>query len=100
MIDHKRAEIIARRKEELPDGSIVSIVIWLLPERTIERPHGYKYRLNYSAVDGTTLVRYDNRAGKGDHKHIGEIETAYEFESVERLVKDFYADVRAQGDRP
>jgi hypothetical protein len=72
-------------------------VIWLLPEERTERPHGYKYRLNYSASDGITVVRYDNAKGKGDHTHIGEIQTAYEFESVEKFVRDFFADLRALG---
>ena len=82
---------------EFPDGSIISIVIWLLPENTAERPHGYKYRLNYSASDGHTLVRYDNERHKKDHKHIGKNETVYEFESVEKLVRDFFADIRTLG---
>jgi len=92
-----KAQIHTRIKQQFADGSILSIVIWLLPEETEERPHGYKYRLNYSAPGGSTLVRYDNETGKGDHKHIGEIETAYQFESVEKLVRDFFADVRAAG---
>jgi hypothetical protein len=72
-------------------------VIWLLPQAETDRPHGYKYRLNYSRGDGTTVVRYDNERGKGDHKHIGEVETEYRFDSVEKLVRDFFADIRAHG---
>jgi predicted transcriptional regulator len=30
------------------------------------------------------VLRYDNEAGKGDHKHIGTFETAYVFESPRR----------------
>lgn len=89
--------IHTRIKYKLVDGSTISIVIWLLPAKTQERKHGYKYRLNYSANDGTTIVRYDNETGKGDHKHIGEIETVYEFESIEKLVNDFFSDVRTFG---
>jgi hypothetical protein len=33
-------------------------------------------------VDGVCVLRYDNEAGKGDHKHIGTVETAYVFESL------------------
>ena len=43
------------------------------------------------------MVRYDNERGKGDHKEVREIETAYEFESVEKLISDFFADVRTLG---
>jgi len=40
------------------------------------------------------VVRYDNEAGKGDHRHYGEREEPYRFESVERLLSDFAADVK------
>jgi len=44
---------------------------------------------------GVRLVLFDNERGKGDHKHIWEIETSYYFESVEKLTADFLAAVRA-----
>lgn len=46
------------------------------------------------------LVGYDNEVGKGDHRHIGDVETAYRFTTPEQLVADFLADVRrARGKR-
>jgi hypothetical protein len=39
------------------------------------------------------VLRYDNEAGKGDHKHIDAEEVAYAFSTVERLVTDFFQDV-------
>jgi len=39
------------------------------------------------------VLRYDNEAGKGDHKHIGKREVPYEFVSVQRLLDDFLTDV-------
>jgi len=39
-------------------------------------------------------MRYDNEAGKGDHRHIGVREFPYEFSDVDRLLEDFYSDVR------
>jgi hypothetical protein len=76
------------------DGSTASMVIWELPQPTKERPHGYKYRLNYYAIDGITLVRYDNSHGhgKGDHKHILDKIYPYKFISVEKLLSDFKYD--------
>lgn len=94
MIIPFRARIHTRIRAELPGGSLISIVIWVLPEPTKERPHGYKYRLNYSAMDGTTLVRYDNALGEGDHKHLGEARSVYKFESIDRLQSDFWSDVQ------
>jgi hypothetical protein len=61
------------------------------------------FRLKYSLFygrDGLRIVGYDNERGKGDHKHLGEMETRYRFVSVEKLVADFLADVeRATNER-
>ncbi len=81
----------------MPDGSIVEIVVWQLPNPTPERLHGLKYRLNYSLANGTTVVRFDNELGKGDHKHVRGIEYPYQFKSLERLLADFRKEVREQG---
>jgi len=70
---------------------LVEMVIWRLPAATDERPHGLKYRL-FCGRSGDCLVRYDNEAGKGDHRHYGPREESYVFESVERLVDDFRQD--------
>jgi hypothetical protein len=87
-----RAKRIFYDKAVLPDGAIVEMTIWQLPKPSSERPHGPKYSLFYGR-DGVRIVGYDNERGKGDHKHIGELETPYKFESAEKLVADFLADV-------
>ena len=51
---------------------IVEMVIWRLPKATPDRPHGIKYRF-YLGRDNGCLVRYDNEAGKGDHRHYGQL---------------------------
>ena len=79
-------------KATLPDGSIVEMTIWQLPQATTERMHGLKYRLFYGR-HGKRIVAYDNELGKGDHKHIGAVESRYRFVSVEKLVSDFFRDV-------
>lgn len=38
-------------------------------------------------------MRYDNEAGKGDHRHYGGREESYQFASFDQLLDDFYADV-------
>lgn len=45
-------------------------------------------------ADGSDVIRYDNERGKGDHLHIKEEETPYRFETVKKLVLDFYEAVR------
>lgn len=87
------ARPLFREKHVLPDGSIIEMVIWQLPRRTADRPHGIKYRLYYGSADGRCLVRYDNETGKGDHRHDEERESPYPFVDVETLVSDFLGDV-------
>ena len=73
------------------DNIIVEMVIWQLPARSVERPHGLKYRFFCGTAD-TCIVRYDNETGKGDHRHYGEQETGYCFLSIEKLLEDFRND--------
>lgn len=73
------------------DELTVEMVIWELPEQTRERSHGLKYRL-YCGRGGECIVRYDNEAGKGDHRHYGDREESYDFTSLDRLVEDFRED--------
>lgn len=40
-------------------------------------------------------VRYDIERGKGDHRHVAEVETPYEFVSLDRLLDDFERDIQA-----
>ena len=75
---------------------IVEMVIWQLPETTQERPQGLKYRL-FCGRKGECLVRYDNEAGKGDHRHYGAREEAYEFQGIEKLLADFRTDCERTG---
>ena len=73
-------------KKQLYHGGIIEMVIWRLPSVDSERPHGLKYRLVY-VREGKRLVGYDNERGKGDHKHIGEEELVYVFQSVDSCLK-------------
>lgn len=97
MISYTKAILVHKYHRELTDGTRIDIVIWKLPNSTAERPHGFKYRLNYSSTNGETIVRFDNRSGKADHKHIRDKQLPYEFKSVEQLFIDFEVDVIEQG---
>jgi hypothetical protein len=87
-----KAKRIFYDKAVLPGGEIVEMTIWQLPQPSVERPHGLKYTLFYGR-DGERIVGYDNEQGKGDHKHLGLIETPYKFINAEQLVADFLADI-------
>jgi hypothetical protein len=39
------------------------------------------------------VLRFDNEAGKGDHKHLDEIEEPYVFSNLEALQADFLAEI-------
>ena len=47
---------------------IVEMVIWHLPENSVERPHSLKYRF-FCGTAEICFVRHDNETGKGDHRH-------------------------------
>ena len=70
------------------------MVLWQLPHKTPDRPHGLKYRLDYGLGDGTCLVRFDNESDKGDHKRLGSQAESYRFIDVETLVADFLAEIK------
>lgn len=89
-----KAVLIYRKTEIRSDGIKLEMVIWQLPTPTPDRQHGLKYRL-WAGRDGKTLVRYDNEAGKGDHKHVGRAEKPYVWRGMSALVEDFLNDVEA-----
>jgi hypothetical protein len=44
-------------------------------------------------VDGVCVLRYDNEAGKGDHRHFNKKQAAYTFKTAGKLVADFQRDI-------
>jgi len=88
-----RAKLIYHEKFIYADGAIREMVLWKLPNKTTDRPHGLKYRLYYGLSDGTCIVRYDNESGKGNHRHIKGKEKSYQFKDVETLVADFLEEI-------
>ena len=66
------------------------IVAWKVPQPVPDSAHGYKYRLAL-VVDSRWVLRYDNEAGKGDHRHVGEAEQSYAFSTIEQWVADFFS---------
>lgn len=87
------AQLITQRKLVLDGGALIEINVWELPTPVPPCQHLYKYRL-YFGKDGTCFVRYDNERGKGDHRHVGDTETAYVFSTLDTLLRDFYEDVK------
>jgi len=92
-MQYMKAKPLTRRTERRDDGSAIHLVIWELEAPLAPCRHPYKYRLAY-VVDGVCVVRYDNERGKGDHRHVGEVEQDYVFSTPRQLVADFMTDVK------
>lgn len=88
-----KARLIFKTRRHVGDAMFADLVIWLVPEPLRNSAHAFKYRLAF-VVDGVCVMRYDNEAGKGDHKHIGDNEYPYVFEGIEKLMLDFEADMK------
>ena len=87
-----KATCIFRDRMDYPDGAIIEMVIWQVPRPVPGSGHSLKYSLFYG-YPGERVVGYDNERGKGDHRHLGNVEDTYVFTSVEALIADFLADV-------
>jgi hypothetical protein len=94
-----KAERLFHQRLDYEDGSIVEILLWRVPTPVPPSTHGLKYSLFYGRP-GIRQVGYDNERGKGDHKHLLEIEQPYLFSTVEQLIADFWADVREIRGKP
>lgn len=88
----KAISLISRRVT-VRESVFAEIVLWKVPEPVKGSQHPYKYRLALVA-EGICVLRYDNEAGKGDHRHIGGGEVPYQFTGVDSLLNDFRSDIR------
>ena len=86
------AELLLRTRLALSETEFVEIVIWRVPAPVRGSPHHFKYRL-VLVSEGICVLRYDNEAGKGDHKHLDDREVPFDFTDLEQLQADFWADV-------
>jgi len=86
--------VVTRFKDVTPEGGVIELVVWRVPEPAPPATHGCKYRAAY-AVGGVRVVGFDHERGKGDHCHIAGRERPYAFTTVARLVEDFIAAVDA-----
>jgi uncharacterized protein DUF6516 len=87
-----KAELLVRRRVATHADAFVETVIWRVPQAVSGSAHGFKYRLAY-IVDDVCVLRYDNEAGKGDHRHWNGRQTTYVFVDMEKLLADFKRDI-------
>jgi hypothetical protein len=87
-----KAKLLVKQRVIITEHSFAEMVIWDLPEPLGGSQHSFKYRLAF-VVGGKCVLRYDNEAGKGDHRHLNGRERTYQFESSRQLASDFFADI-------
>ena len=92
MFSNMKAEMLVDERHVLDVQTFVEIVVWRLPRPARGSAHRFKYRLALVA-DGVCVLRYDNEAGKGDHRHVRGAEEPYRFTTPETLLADFWGDV-------
>lgn len=87
-----KARLLLDERHQLRPDAFVSLRVWDVPIAVRGSSHRYKYALAF-VVGGVCVLRYDNEAGKGDHKHIGIAERPYDFTTPAQLLSDFWRDV-------
>lgn len=87
-----KATELLRRRIVFRETAFAELVVWQLPKPLPGSSHGYKYRLAY-VVDGSCVLRYDNEAGKGDHRHLLGHQHPVVFEGVDRLLSAFLREI-------
>jgi Family of unknown function (DUF6516) len=83
---------LVRTRVVYSDVAFAELVLWQLPSPLSGSKHRFKYRLAY-VVRGVCVLRYDNEAGKGDHRHYGDKQSAYVFADPDRLLAAFRSDI-------
>jgi hypothetical protein len=86
------AELLVDERVKVGETAFAAIRLWRVPTPVQGSAHPYKYRVAF-IVEGKCVLRYDNEAGKGDHKHLGESQTGYLFTSPGQLLADFWKDI-------
>jgi hypothetical protein len=90
-----KAQLLLNQRHQLADDAFMELVIWRVPTPVRGSKHNYKYRFALVENDVCTL-RYDNEAGKGDHRHADGQEFAYGFVDMDTLIVDFRVEVGAR----
>jgi len=92
-LSNVKAIQLVRERISYAEDVFAEIVVWRVPAPIPGSKHLYKYRLAF-VVAGECLLRYDNEAGKGDHRHLRGKEFDYAFLSIEKVLADFNVEVR------
>jgi hypothetical protein len=89
IVSNMKARELFNRRVPVAEQAFAELVLWEVPEPLAGSKHHYKYRLAFVAM-GECVLRYDNEAGKGDHKHVSGKEVKYRFVSVDKFGGGFF----------
>lgn len=87
-----KAVELVRTRVVFSEIAFAELVLWQLAAPLAGSKHRFKYRLAY-VVRGSCVLRYDNEAGKGDHRHYGGGQSRCVFTDPEELMAAFQADI-------
>ena len=87
-----KAELYPRRKLTDDAGNIREIVIWKV-EPSAHTPCATGSFSCVLAI-GALGSLYDNHPPKGHHRHIAGTQSAYPFETIAKLLRDFEASIK------
>lgn len=87
-----KAELLLRERHVVAENAFAEIIVWRVAQSLRGSKRRFKYRLAL-VVAGECVLRYDNEAGKGDHRHLGKKQMNYTFLDYETLIADFWTDV-------
>ncbi len=88
-----QAEKLLDVRQVFGDGGILALRLWRVSQPVPPATHLFRYALFYGPRRQQAVL-FENERGKGNHKHIREVESPYVFTTPERLVEDFLAAVR------
>lgn len=82
---------------ETEQAAIAELKVWRVPIDD-NFPEGIKYSLFLVSLENKqVIVGFDNHKPKGHHFHHHVSENSYEFESVDKLIDDFWALSEKEG---
>ena len=81
------AKLLIHHKRLFADGTLSELTLWEVPKSVSGSRHHFKYSLFYGRP-GKRMVGYDNKAGKGDHRHYGAVQPPYVFTNSAQLISD------------
>ena len=86
------SELVFHDKKVLDNEYLMEINIWKV-KKDKNNPEGFHYLL-VLIKNNKRILGYDNHERKGHHKHTHDKEMPYNFENIDKLLKDFYNDLR------